>query len=80
LPKRDVDRARHGLHAEFHGLAHVEQESLVGGIPVADRHVAAKNIRSDHAREIDRILANFAIAIVFCPFSEIVLTLSVQLH
>ena len=56
LTQRDVDRARHALHRELHRLAHVEQEALVGRIPVAERHVAAQDVGRDHPREVDRVL------------------------
>ncbi len=29
LSDRDVERFRHILHSEFHGLAHIEEESLL---------------------------------------------------
>ena len=35
LAQRDVDRTRHALDGEFHGLAHVEEECPSSGIPVS---------------------------------------------
>ena len=37
-------------------LAHVEQESVLRGVPVAHGHVAAQHAGGDHPGEVDRIL------------------------
>ena len=37
-------------------LEQTEEEPAVHGVPVAERHVAAENIRRDHPREVDGVL------------------------
>ena len=44
------------FHGELDLLAYVEQEAVVGGVPVGQRHVAAKDAGCDHPGEVDRIL------------------------
>jgi hypothetical protein len=45
------------LHGEFYGLTHVEDESLFNRIPVAEWHVATKDIRRNHPRKVVGSLA-----------------------
>ena len=56
LRQRDIDRARNRLDLKFRRIPHIEQELAVHRIPVADRHVAAKDIGRDHPRKVDGIL------------------------
>ena len=54
--QRDVDRTRHGLRGDFRRVADVEEELAVHGVPVAERHVAPKDIGWNHPRKVDGIL------------------------
>ena len=44
------------FHRELHVLADVDQEGVLHGVPVGDRHVAAQDRAGDHAGEVDRVL------------------------
>ena len=55
-PKGMLTAVGHLLHGELHVLAHVEQESILRGVPVGHGHVAAQHAGGDHAGEVDRIL------------------------
>ena len=41
------------LHGQLFRIAHIEEEVVLSGIPVAQRHVAAQDIGRDHPREVD---------------------------
>ena len=52
LWERDVQHIRHPFDGELSGLADVQKERM-GVVPVGHRHVAAEDIRGDHARKVD---------------------------
>ena len=56
LRQRDVDRARDMLHLQLRRLAHIQEQPVVHGAPVADRHVVAQDIHRDHPGKVDGVL------------------------
>lgn len=48
--------SRQHASRELHGLAHVEEESVLGRIPTTERHVAPQDVGCHRPREVDRIL------------------------